>query len=166
MYPKAEVRDLRAQEVSAREAAILLGISDRSFYRLVENDFVARFKEGVYLLRDVISGYVKSLTEGKSLTAAKIRQASADAELKEIAISEQKGRLVPIEAVMEVYGENISNIRAKLLSMPTKLAPELFGKDLISIQSKLKTEIYELLKDLADYDRDRVTSKTELLRKK
>ncbi|MBR2209761.1 MAG: hypothetical protein IJ859_13225 [Synergistaceae bacterium] len=165
-FPKLEVKDLRAMELSAREAAILLGVSDRTFYRLVENDLVPRLKEGVYLLKDVVEGYAKSFGGSKGLTAAKIRQAAADAELKELTISERKGELVPISAVMEVYSENISNIRAKILAFPTKIAPELVGKDLISMQAKLKHEIYELLKELADYDADRVTRKAALQRKK
>ena len=164
--PKKEVRSIGEMEITGKEAAIALGVSDRTFYRLVENDFVPRLREGVYLLKDVIAGYAKSCVEGKGLTAAKIRQASADAELKEIAILEKRGELVPITAVTEVYGENISNIRTKILALPTKIAPELVGKDLVAMQAKMKHEIYEILKELAEYDRDRVAHKTEVLRKK
>ena len=153
---KKPVKNLREQELSAPEAAILLGVSNATFYRLVESDFIKRVDEGVYLLKDVIEGYARSFQGSKGLTAAKIRQASADAELKEIAISEQKGELVPIEVVMKVYGENITNIRAKILAMPTKIAPELVGKDLAAIQAKIKHEVYDLLKELADYDREKV----------
>ena len=155
--PKAQVRNLRKQELSAKEAAILLGVSRTTFYRLVEGDFIKCIDEGVYLLKDVIEGYAKSFQGSKGLTAAKIRQASADAELKEIAFAEQKGELVPIEVVVKVYAENISNVRTKLLAMPTKIAPELVGKDLASIQAKIKHEIYEILKELADYDKDKVS---------
>ena len=94
--PKISIEDLREKELSAREAAILLGVSDRTFYRLVEADFIPRYKEGVYLLKDVIAGYGKSSSGNKGLKEAKTRQLSADAELKEIEILEQKGELVPI----------------------------------------------------------------------
>ncbi len=165
MQPKAEVRDLREQELSAKEAAILLGVSRTTFYRLVESDFIKCVDEGVYLLKDVIEGYAKSFQGSKGLTAAKIRQTSADAELKEIAIAEQKGELVPIEVVIKVYGENITNIRAKILAMPTKLAPELVGKDLAAIQAKIKHEVYDILKELADYDREKVAKEAANNRK-
>ena len=162
--PKISIEDLREKELSAREAAILLGVSDRTFYRLVEADFIPRYKEGVYLLKDVIAGYGKSSSGNKGLKEAKTRQLSADAELKEIEILEQKGELVPISIVMKIYAENISNVRSHLLALPTKLSPELEGKDRIAIQAKLKHEIYEMLKELADYDRDRVEREAALLR--
>ena len=163
--PKISIEDLREKELSAREAAILLGVSDRTFYRLVEADFIPRYKEGVYLLKDVIAGYGKSSSGNKGLKEAKTRQLSADAELKEIEILEQKGELVPISVVMKIYAENISNVRSHLLALPTKLSPELEGKDRIAIQAKLKHEIYEMLKELADYDRDRVEREAALLRR-
>lgn len=163
--PKISIEDLREKELSAREAAILLGVSDRTFYRLVEADFIPRYKEGVYLLKDVIAGYGKSSSGNKGLKEAKTRQLSADAELKEIEILEQKGELVPISIVMKIYAENISNVRSHLLALPTKLSPELEGKDRIAIQAKLKHEIYEMLKELADYDRDRVEREAALLRR-
>ena len=172
-FPKIDVEDLknkvdelRNSELSAREAALFLGVSDRTFYRLVEDDFIPRLKEGVYLLKDVIDGYAKSFSESKGLTAAKIRQANADAELKEIAIAEHKGELVPVPVVMKIYADNISNIRSKLLAIPVKIAPELVGKDLVSMQAKLKHEIYEILKELANYDKERITHEAEILRKK
>ena len=65
---------------------------------------------------------------------------------------------------MKIYAENISNVRSHLLALPTKLSPELEGKDRIAIQAKLKHEIYEMLKELADYDRDRVEREAALLR--
>ena len=163
--PKISIEDLREKELSAREAAILLGVSDRTFYRLVEADFIPRYKEGVYLLKDVIAGYGKSSSGNKGLKEAKTRQLSADAELKEIEILEQKGELVPISVVMKIYAENISNVRSHLLALPTKLSPELEGKDRIAIQAKLKHEIYDMLKELADYDRDRVEREAALLRR-
>ena len=164
--PKIQIEDLREEKLSAREAAILLGISDRTFYRFVEADFIPRYKEGEYLLKDVIAGYAKGFSGNKGLKEAKTRQLSADAELKEIEILEQKGELVPISIVMKVYAENVSNIRSHLLAFPTKISPELEGKYLIAIQAKLKHEIYELLKELADYDRDRVKRETALLQRR
>ena len=81
-----KIEKLRETELSSREAAILLGISDRTFYRLVEADFIPRYKEGVYQLKDVVAGYGKSSSGNKGVKEAKIRQLSADAELKEIEI--------------------------------------------------------------------------------
>ena len=127
-FPKLEVKDLLAMELSAREAAILLGVSDRTFYRLVENDLVPRLKEGVYLLKDVVEGYAKSFGGSKGLTAAMIRQAAADAELKELTISERKGELVPISAVMEVSAKISQTFALKSLRFLQKLRLNLLEK--------------------------------------
>ena len=54
------------------------------------------------------------------------------------------------------------NIRAKLLSIPTKISPELVGKDLLTIQAKLKAAVYEALEELADYDAGRITAESLL----
>ncbi len=53
-----------------------------------------------------------------------------------------------------------------MLAFPTKISPELEGKDRVAIQAKLKHEIYEMLKELADYDRDRVKRETALLQRR
>lgn len=56
---------------------------------------------------------------------ARARKLSAEAELAEMERDERRGELVPIAAVERVVVEEYTALRAKLLSLPSKLAPQV-----------------------------------------
>ena len=56
--PKKTHRDFRSEKINAWEAARLLGISERSFYRAVEDGAIPKDETGGYILGDVLAAYV------------------------------------------------------------------------------------------------------------
>ena len=157
-------RDFRVLKVSAPEAAAFLKLPERSFYRLVETGIIPKAGDGEYILGDVVEAYWRNQFDSEGFTAARTRLVTAQAELAEAELAEQRGELHRASAVMKVWADNVSNAKTRLLSIPVKIAPELVGQDLLTMQNKLKDAIYEALKELADYDGRRITSTAVAMR--
>lgn len=155
-----EKENIYEKEIDAKTAADFLKINLRMFYRLVEDGTLPKVKDGVYILGEITEAYFKSQNSLKGLTAAKTRLANAKAEMAEIELNELKGDLARVSIVSKVWSENVQKARAKLLAIPTKIARELIGQDEKMIEAKLKREIYEALKELAEYDGEKIKRAT------
>jgi hypothetical protein len=154
--PKKEARDFRSEVISGPEAAILLGISERSFYYLVEEGVIPKIGDGKYVLGDIEEAYWKNSFNSEGLEAAQTRLTTAKAELAELELAEHRGEVHRASAVMRVWADNVMNTKTRLLAIPTKISPELVGKNIQEIQAKLKEAISEALQELSDYDERRI----------
>ena len=76
-------------------------------------------------------------------------------------LAEKRGELHRASAIAKIWTDSVINAKTRLLAIPTKTAPELVGQDLATISHKLKSAIYEALKELAEYDPDKITSVAE-----
>ena len=159
---KNQTRNFRTEKVTPTEAALFLKLPERSFFRRVETGVIPKVSEGEYLLGEVVESYWRNQFDSEGLKAAQTRLVTAQAELKENELAEQRGELHRASVVQKIWSERNVNIRAKLLSIPTKISPELVGQDLLTIQAKLKAAVYEALEELADYDAGRITAESLL----
>lgn len=159
-FPKKNLRDFYHEQVNAQEAAAFLGLAERTFYRLVEERAITKVSDGVYVLGDVVDSYYKHLLGNKGLTAARTRLANAEAELRELELAAEKGEMFRASDVSKAWTENVINTKTRLLAIPAKIAHELVGKDLQAVSAILKREIYEALKELADYDGEKIAAVT------
>lgn len=76
------------------------------------------------------------------------RQQSRKAQME---ADQLEGTLVPIDVMAKQLEEAVTAARAKLLSLPTKLAPKLVNKQkTVDVQAMLKDAIYEALNELAE----------------
>ena len=87
--------------------------------------------------------------DGVSLTEAERRKMLADAELKELKVAREKGKLVAIADVAAAQGQIASNIRTRLRALPAKLTPRLVGRRRQDIKTLLEKEIDAALTELA-----------------
>ena len=159
--PKKDVtnyENFRKIKVSFDQAADFLNMSKSSFYRLIESGVIPRSDDGKYVLSEVVESYWHNQFDSEGLRAAQTRLVTAQAELKEAELAEQRGELHRASIVQKIWSERNINIRAKLLAIPMKISPELVGKDLLEIQAKLKEAVNEALEELADYDAGKITS--------
>ena len=159
--PKKEFRDFRAEKIRGVEAAALLNIPERTFYYLVEVGVIPKSEDGTFVLGAVLDAYIRKQTDTNSLTAAKIRLTTAQAEKEELELEKRRGELVSAEAVKKVWAQDALNCKAKLLAIPIKIAPELVGLSPTAIQAKLKAVIYEALRELAGYAAERIAAAEE-----
>ena len=162
---KNEVRDFRSKVISAPEAALFLGLPERTFRHLVEEGVIPKADRGEYILGDVAKAYWKHRLCGKSLEMEQIRLTKARADRLELDLAEQRGEIHRASAIMRVWANNVINTKTRLLSIPTKAAPELVGKSIQEIQSNLEEEIGDALMELTDYDEQQIARAAASLRK-
>ena len=151
-------------KVTAPEAAAFLNLPERSFYRLVETGVIPKAGEGEYILGEVVESYWRNQFDSEGLKAAQTRLVTAQAELKELELAEQRGEIHRASAIAKVYTDDVINCKTRLLAIPTKVGPMLVGQELQVIVKKLKDAIYEALKELAGYDGEKITRTAAILR--
>ena len=156
-------RDFYSQVISAPEAATFLKISERTFNRLVASGIIPKNDYGEYILGEVVESYWRNQFDSEGLKAAQTRLVTAQAELKEAELAENRGELHRASAIAKVWTDNVLNAKTRLLAIPTKVGPMLIGQELQTIVAKLKEAIYEALKELADYDGEKITRTSALL---
>ena len=138
--------------VSLKMLAKMIGLSERQIQRLV--------KEGVILVGSV-QGYL-NYVEDKSNTDVdlkeekikqEIKRLKKDTELKDLKIKETKNQLHLASIVEKVMTDMLMNIKGKLLSISSKVAPAVIAADnLGEIQDVIQDEIFEVLEELSEYD--------------
>ncbi|MBQ7216296.1 MAG: helix-turn-helix domain-containing protein [Synergistaceae bacterium] len=161
---KNQSRNFRTMKVTAPEAAAFLNLPERSFYRLVETGVIPKAGEGEYILGEVVESYWRNQFDSEGLKAAQTRLVTAQAELKEAELAENRGELHRASAIAKVWTDQVLNAKTHLLAIPMKVGPMLVGQELQVIVKKLKDAIYEALKELADYDSEKITRTAAILR--
>lgn len=77
------------------------------------------------------------------------------ADEKDLAVRKLHGELIEVEEVQKVWMKHIGAARARILSLPRKLAPVLKGmKTTREIEAAIKLEVYEALHELSEYQDD------------
>lgn len=88
------------------------------------------------------------------LLAEKTRLAREQGDKLAIENSIKRGELVYVNDVVQTWADHIASARAKLLAMPTKLAPQLVSQSNANvIASRIREEIDNALDELSE-DRD------------
>ena len=81
---------------------------------------------------------------------AQMRQAEADAELREIRLAQERSQLLDAEQVTLAWSEIITAAKGRLLALPQRLAFELIGiSDPGDIERRIRAGITDALEDLA-----------------
>ena len=108
----------------------------------------------VYRLKEIIE-FLRERDGHENLDArqeqAKLHRANR--QLREIQIEEASGRLLPAPYVEAMCAGIISAARAKLLSLPNKLAAVAYGcTTLTAIETEARELVYEALTELSNTD--------------
>jgi len=80
---------------------------------------------------------------------ARRRKLAAEAALTELDLSHRRGELIEVELIADLVGDEYANVRAKILALPTKLAPLLLGvASLAEARGIIEAGIIEALEEL------------------
>ena len=84
---------------------------------------------------------------------ARTRKVAAEAAIADLELAKIRGELAIVSAVVSAWEDVLSALKAKLLSIPTKMGP-IFAvdDDALSIQDRLERQIRECLDELSNYD--------------
>ncbi len=88
-------------------------------------------------------------TKSLDIDEARRRKLAAEAAMVELDLAKRRGEVIEIEEVSGVIGDDYANVRAKLLSLPTKLAPQLIGiEDMAECKALIERGVSEALEEL------------------
>lgn len=142
--------------LTTTEICYAFGVSKNTFSKWNLEVAETRKNTNYYDLKSVIAWRIeqaetKHTVEKKTKAEEELRWTTARADKAQLAVEVQRRRLLPAKLVQDVWADQISRARAKLLSLPKKLAPQMTS-DRTENQILLKDVIYEALEELKDYE--------------
>ncbi len=106
----------------------------------------------IQYLRGMATGQVKANQDALDAQQERARLTHHQANIAALDEDRLKGELIPVEDVARVIGDDYANVRAKLLSMPPKVAPQLVGVSLEKAKDIIDRQIREALEELSADD--------------
>jgi phage terminase Nu1 subunit (DNA packaging protein) len=153
---------------TTKQLSDLLDLSKRRIQQLAEENIFVRENRGKYKAFESLRNYITYIQEKKSDQIGEVDYYFEKAlhekikrEKAELELAAMKGQMHQSKDVATVMNDMVASCRAKLLSLPTKLAPKILGKSNVSvIREDIKVEIHEVLTELAEYNRDAFLSRS------
>lgn len=159
--------DIKTATCSGPELAEWFGYDKRRIEQFADEGVVVRVSRGRYAVWDSVRGIVhhRETKRKNQWDGDPDSEAGADYERERALLTRAKREIAEIEAdlrkaqvhdagaVMAVWGDMISNAKAKLLSMPTTLAGRVHGEEsLEAIKNLIEEAITQALNELSEYD--------------
>ena len=133
------------------QAAALAGVTIRRLYQIVDDepDGPRRSSPGHFDCK-AFGEWLEKRRAPDNFQAERTRLTKAQADKAEIEAAELARELVRTEDVKLTWGELVAAVRAKLLSLPSKLAPLLAPPGKVAeAQALAETMVHEALSELA-----------------
>lgn len=134
--------------------AIMLGRDRGTIKRIIADHSIEGRKYGAweyFKVADVVNAMVEG--DRLDLQQERAKLAKRQTEKAEIQIAQMRGDLIDATEVEARWTRLVANCRAKLLAIPTKIAPDILSMDnLAQVQDAVKTVLYEAMRELARGD--------------
>lgn len=160
-----KVESVEHVTVSSTVLANLFGLSTRRIRQLEEEGVINKIARGKYSLQENIKSYITFIKATADLKENRIEELKIDydkehallekakREKAELEVAQMQGRLHEAADIEREMNKMLAAFRAKILAIPSKLAPQLLAQTDISItESILQTEVYNALCELSEYD--------------
>lgn len=151
--------------VSSTVLSDLFGLTTRRVRQLSDEGVITKTSRGRYNLQDSIRNYIVYLKTTQDLKAPQENDDELDGDKEqalltrkkreklELEIAAMQGKMHYSQDVERVMNDMLANFRAKILALPTKVAPRLENEDDVSeIESLLQEEMFEVLQELSEYN--------------
>jgi phage terminase Nu1 subunit (DNA packaging protein) len=83
-----------------------------------------------------------------SFDAARTRKEVANADIAEMDLAERRGELVRLAAIGKVFANAVARSRARLLAIPTKVAPIVVGQKIAEAKATIEDALHDALNEL------------------
>ncbi|WP_276789923.1 hypothetical protein [Veillonella magna] len=153
--------DLKALTTTQTRLANALGITQQRVSQLIKDGIVVKDKNNKVLIIESLKNYYKfqhtgtcgddADEESLDYMAEKAKHERTKREIAELKLAKMERNAYSAHTVELVLTEMLSNLRAQLLGLPTKLAPQLEGMTKETIYSRLTEEIEDKLSELSEY---------------
>jgi len=160
---KKKIQDI---EITQLELAEILNLSIKRIYELSELDILDHSPRGKYNLKKSVQKYInyrieyerniwgdidkeaKRARREKEIAEAELKR--IDVQIKEIDLDVLRGKLIPIDKVIEDDQKIISLVRTRILAISAKVAPLLIGlRSIKRIKTIIDPELHEALNELS-----------------
>lgn len=151
--------------VSSKVLANLFGLTPRRIRQLENEGVIKKVARGKYSLQDNIKSYITYIKTSSDLKENKTEEGKIDydeehallerrkREKIELELAAMRGTMHFSEDVQRVMDDMLSNFRAKILALPSRVSPRLMGIDAIAdIQEILQSEVLDVLNELSKYN--------------
>ena len=158
-------KEKKILEVTEAELAEMLGLSDRRIRVLANDGIVFKTKPARYDLKKSVSGYINFIKDTKKEEKQGIDKIKLAREAEGLMHDKLKKRKTELQVlqieremlftkdVITMWADFAAMVKAKLLNIPTKLAPQLVGvEDANTIKKAIGAEVAEALNEIADFD--------------
>jgi len=138
-----------------------IGVDGRTVRRIHEAQGIfPKNDAGKYNIAQCVQAYIAYKIESETRKSAKgdydaqrARREEVRIEIDKLRLRRMRGELHEAQVVEEVWNEMLVAFRAKLLALPSKLAPLLLGMtEPADMMKLLETQALETLEALAEYD--------------
>lgn len=144
-------------ETNQKNMAKILGVTTRTIRNLEDEGIFEQLESGLYSIPSVVQSYleykISSVPGNSDMMAERQRLVRITADRKDLQLQREKGDLLRADRAMAVWGAVCQSIRAKLLVIPTKVAPLVMPmKTIPEIKDRIETAIYEVLSEISNPD--------------
>lgn len=149
---------------SAGVLADMLGIKQTTVRHLASSGVMPRVSSGRYKMRDCVHNYVMQLriqsrtpdsgadNEKPELREMQARHEAVKLQMSEMQLKLMKGKLHKSEDVERVMTAMLTSMRAKLLSLPSRVAPRVAqADDPEEVMAILQADMFDALHELTEY---------------
>jgi phage terminase Nu1 subunit (DNA packaging protein) len=142
--------DIELASLNQQQIAFICGVTSRSVRDWAD---APRNSDGTYNAQEFVAWFLQRSSGGageKEYNNQRERLAAAQAEKVETENKVRRGELADTKQMIELWSGVLAAVRAKLLSLPTKLGPQLVNtSDPAIIVGRIRTEVYSTLDELA-----------------
>lgn len=152
---------MAAQTFPLATISRLLDLTPRRVQQLSSEGIIPKAERGKYELVPAVQGYIRYLKEmslrsdgsGDDYASHRARLTRARADMAEMEREQMADNLIPSEDVKDAWETMSSNMRARLLAIPSKTAATVFSADDVADAKKiLKDTINEALAELSSIE--------------
>ncbi|MFT5872805.1 MAG: phage terminase Nu1 subunit (DNA packaging protein) [Clostridium sp.] len=160
-----KIEDVESVVISSTVLADIFGLTTRRIRMLAEEGIIRKTSRGRYNLQENIKKYIVYLKTSQNLKENIVDDDGLDPDKEralltrrqreklDIEIAAMRGSMHLSNDVERVMNDMLANFKAKLISIPTKVAPILIARnDISEIQELLQKEFFEVLQEFSDYN--------------
>ncbi len=155
--------DLDTATVSTADLCAFLGVNNATIGDMQRRGIIRKLKRNTWPFRESVAAVLAHYREvaagrstadgGLDLVEERAKLARAQRQSQELKNAVARGEYILADDVAEIWGSMVTRSRARLLALPSKLAPALVGHDdPRRIEGILEGEVHEALDELANGD--------------
>lgn len=143
--------DIELERLNQQQIAWICGVTARSVRDWADGP---RNADGTYNAQEFVQWFITRTTgtdAEREHANQRERLAAAQAEKVETENRVRRGELMDAQEMIAIWSDVLAAVRAKFLSMPSKLGPQLVAiEDAGVIAERIREEVYAALSELAD----------------